>query len=357
VAIGLSGGVDSSVAAALLRDEGHDVVAVTMAIYDGSFALEGSGKHACYGADEIEDIRSAAAVCKKIGIPLHVIDLKREFREHVIDYFRGEYLKGRTPNPCIVCNQRLKFDFLLEKAKMAGIDFDLFATGHYARTVETGGRFLLKRAKDLSKDQSYFLYALTPHQISRTVFPLGEYNKDQVRDIARSLGLETSDRPESQDFVAGGDYSPLFRKGEAKEGDIVDKEGVILGRHRGIIHYTVGQRRGIGLGSSRPLYVIDIDACKNRIVVGHREALYSRGLIASDLNLIAIDELEREYRVEVKIRLQHRETGARLFPHENNRARIVFDKPQISVTPGQSAVFYQGDNVLGGGIIERALSA
>ena len=179
VAIGLSGGVDSSVAAALLRDEGHDVMGVTMAIYDGSFTLKGSGKHACYGADEMEDISSAAAVCKKLGIPFHVIDLKREFREHVIDYFRAEYLKGRTPNPCIVCNQRLKFDFLLEKAKMAGIEFDLFATGHYARTAEREGRFLLKRAKDLSKDQSYFLYALTPRQISRTVFPLGEYNKDR----------------------------------------------------------------------------------------------------------------------------------------------------------------------------------
>ena len=352
VAVGLSGGVDSSVAAALLKDKGYDVIGVAMEVFDGSVAVKGTEKHACYGPDEKEDMDSAASVCKNLGIPFHVIDLKKEFRKHVIAYFRNEYLKGRTPNPCVVCNQRLKFGFLLGKAKKAGIDFDLFATGHYARIVESSGRFLLKRSADLSKDQTYFLYALTSDQRSRILFPLGEYHKKQVRDIARTLGLVTSDRPESQDFISGGDYTPLFEKGEVKEGDIVDEKGEVLGSHRGIIHYTIGQRRGLGIASSRPLYVVRIDAEKNRLVVGERDALFSRGFIATDLNLIAIDRLERSHHVKVKIRLKHEGADAKISPDKNNRAKIVFNEPQMSVTPGQSAVFYRGETVLGGGIIE-----
>ena len=353
VAVGLSGGVDSSVAAALLKDKGYDVIGVAMEIFDGSVAVKGAEKHACYGPDEKEDIDSAASVCKNLGIPFHVIDLKKEFGEHVLAYFRDEYLKGRTPNPCVVCNQRLKFGFLLEKAKKAGVDFDLFATGHYARIVESNGRFLIKRPADLSKDQTYFLYALTSDQRSRILFPLGEYHKKQVRDIARSFGLVTSDRPESQDFISGGDYTPLFERGEVKEGDIVDEKGEVLGRHRGIVHYTIGQRRGLGLSSPRPLYVIRIDAEKNRLVVSDREALFSKGFIAKDLNLISIDQLDGSHNVKVKIRLRHEGADAKIFPYKNNKAKILFDEPQMSVTPGQSAVFYTGETVLGGGIIER----
>jgi tRNA-specific 2-thiouridylase len=209
---------------------------------------------------------------------------------------------------------------------------------------------------DLFKDQTYFLYALTPDQLSRTLFPLGEYRKKEVRDIARSLGLNTSDRPESQDFITGNNYSPLFRTGEIKDGDIVDENGNILGRHRGIIHYTIGQRKGLGVSSPRPLYISRIDAERNRIIVSDKEALFSKGLISRDLNLIAIDKLDRSYKVKVKIRLQHKEADAELLPYKNNRAEIIFDEPQISVTPGQSAVFYVDDTVLGGGIIEKALS-
>ena len=355
VAVGLSGGVDSSVAAALLKEKGYDVIGLCMAIYDGSVDVKASEKHACYGPDEKEDIESAESVCRSLDIPLHVIDLKTEFKERVIGYFRDEYLKGRTPNPCIVCNRNLKFGFLLEKARRGGLDFDFFATGHYARVIESDGRFLLKRPLDLSKDQTYFLYSLTREQLAGIILPLGEYRKKEVREIAASLGLKTSDRPESQDFISGNDYTPLFTIGEIKEGDIVDEKGNILGRHSGIIHYTIGQRKGLGIAAPRPLYVSRIDAERNRVVVSDRESLFSTGLIAGGLNLIAVDKIEGPLKTKVKIRLQHQGADAVISPLENNRAKIVFDEPQLSVTPGQSAVFYLDETVLGGGIIERAI--
>ena len=355
VAVGLSGGVDSSMAAALLKEEGYEVIGVSMLTFDPSMPVTESERHACYGPGEEEDVKSAAAVCHKLGIPFHAIDLREEFRNHVINYFRREYLEGRTPNPCIVCNHKLKFGFLLEKTKGMGIDFDFFATGHYAQIAESGGRFLLKRPTDLSKDQTYFLYALTQEQLSHTLFPLGKYTKPKVRQMARALGLETANRPESQDFISGMDYASLFYEEEVREGDIVDEKGSILGTHKGIIHYTVGQRKGLGISSDRPLYVLRIDALSNRVVVSDRENLLSDGLISADLNLIAVDRLVESHRIKAKIRLQHTEAGATLFPHENNRAKVIFDEPQMSVTPGQSAVFYERDIVFGGGIIEEAL--
>ena len=355
VAVGLSGGVDSSIAAALLKEKGYEVIGVSMMTFDASMPITESDRHACYGPGEEEDVKSAADVCHQLGIPFHAIDLREEFRNHVIEYFKSEYLEGRTPNPCIVCNHKLKFGFLLEKTKGMGIDFDFFATGHYAQIAESGGRFLLKRAADLSKDQTYFLYALTQEQLSHTLFPVGGHSKQEVRDMALAFGLETANRPESQDFISGTDYSSLFYKEEIKEGHIVDETGGILGTHRGIIHYTVGQRKGLGISSDRPLYVLRIDAQRNRIVVSDRENLLSEGLIAADLNLIAVDQLDRPHKVRVKIRLQHREADATLFPHENNRAKIVFDEPQMSITPGQSAVFYADDVVFGGGIIEHSI--
>ncbi|MFH1349596.1 MAG: tRNA 2-thiouridine(34) synthase MnmA [Pseudomonadota bacterium] len=354
VAVGLSGGVDSSVAAALLRQKGYDVIGLTMEIFDGSIAVKDSEAHACYGPGEKEDLDRAASICKKLGIPFHVVDLKREYKSHVIKYFRDEYLGGRTPNPCVVCNDRLKFGFLLEKAKEAGVDFEFFATGHYARIEKSEDRFLLKKAVDSSKDQSYFLYTLTPERLSRLFFPLGSYQKRHVRELARFFSLETADRPESQDFVAGGDYACFFTKEEVKEGNIVDVTGKNLGKHRGITHYTVGQRRGLGIAADRPLYVISIDAQNNQIIVGERQNLFSKGLIASKPNLIAIDRLDRPYNVKAKIRLQHREADATVLPHENGKAKILFDEPQLAVSPGQSVVLYSDDIVLGGGIIEQA---
>ena len=355
VAVGLSGGVDSSVAAALLQKQNYAVCGITMEIYDDALGVDDSTKHACYGPGEKEDVESAAAICRKLKIPFHTIDLRQEYQNHVIHYFRNEYLEGKTPNPCVVCNQKLKFGFLLEKARQAGLEFDYFATGHYARIENAGDRFLLKRAADHSKDQTYFLYGLAQHQLARTLLPLGDHAKQQVREIAHSLGLQSADREESQDFIDGGDYSVLFDKNEIKAGDIVDESGQVLGKHRGIIHYTIGQRRGLGIASRRPLYVRQIDAAHNRIIVSHRENL-SNGLVATDLNLIGGDRIEQPLNdVQVKIRLRHKAAEATVYPTDGNNTKIVFKVPQMSVTPGQSAVIYSGDTVLGGGIISAAL--
>jgi tRNA-specific 2-thiouridylase len=357
VAVGLSGGVDSSVAAALLKGKGYKVRGITMQIFDGSLELREGQKHACYGPGEIEDLEAAESVCKKLNIPLDMIDLRKEYREFVIEHFRSEYLAGKTPNPCIVCNRRLKFGFLIEKAKKVGADFEFFATGHYARIVKSGGRFLLQKAKDPSKDQSYFLYTLTPGQLSHIIFPLGTHSKNQVREMARAFDLTTADRAESQDFIAGGDYSLFFEKDEIKAGEIMDRDGKILGKHRGIIHHTVGQRRGLGIASSRPLYVLNIDAAKNRIIVGDKENLYSQGLIAKDINLIALDKIEQPYRTKVKIRLNSPAVDATVLPYKKDKLKVLFNKAQMSVTPGQHAVFYNKDTVIGGGVIQHALKS
>ena len=355
VAVGLSGGVDSSVAAALLQKQNYAVCGITMEIYDDALGVDESAKHACYGPGEKEDVESAAAICRKLKIPFHTIDLRQEYQNHVIHYFRNEYLEGKTPNPCVVCNQKLKFGFLLEKARQAGLEFDYFATGHYARIENAGDRFLLKRAADHSKDQTYFLYGLAQHQLARTLLPLGDHAKQQVRKIAHALGLQTADREESQDFIDGGDYSVLFDKNEIKAGDIVDESGQVLGKHRGIIHYTIGQRRGLGIASHHPLYVRQIDAAHNRIIVSYQENL-SMGLVATDLNFISGDRIEQPLNdVQVKIRLRHKAAEATVYPTDGNNTKILFKVPQMSVTPGQSAVIYSGDTVLGGGIISAAL--
>ena len=357
VAVGLSGGVDSSVAAALLKEKGYAVRGITMQIFDGSLDLKEGHKHACYGPGEAEDLEAAESVCKKLDIPLDAIDLRAEYRQFVIDHFKSEYLSGKTPNPCVACNRLLKFGFLIEKAKSIGATFELFATGHYARIVKSGDRYLLKKAKDPSKDQSYFLYTLTREQLQHIIFPLGTHRKDKVREMARDFGLATANRAESQDFIAGGDYSLFFDKNEIKPGDIVNRDGKILGEHRGIIHHTVGQRRGLGIASDRPLYVVKIDAAKNRIIVGDKEDLFSAGLIATDINLIALDKIKQPYRVSVKIRLNSRAVDATVYPHKNGRLKVMFNKPQLSVTPGQHAVFYDKDTVVGGGVIQQALKS
>lgn len=356
VAVGLSGGVDSSVTAALLKNEGYDVFGLFMSIYDENIKIEVAGKNACYGPNKKNDIATARSVSDTLGIPFHVIDLSREFTEYVIEYFRNEYLGGRTPNPCIVCNRELKFGFMLKKAREAGIEFDRFATGHYARITEENNRYLLKRPVDISKDQTYFLYSLSQDQLSRIIFPLGNYNKPEVRDIARSIGLQTSERPESQDFISGGDYTPFFNEGEINEGDIINKEGKVLGKHKGIIYYTVGQRKGLGIAAPNPLYVSEIDVENNRIIVTDQSEIMTKGLIAKDINLISVDKLNEPIRVDVKIRVQHKAAPAVLSGLGGGKVEVVFDEPQLAVTPGQSAVFYDGDVVLGGGVIEKSLA-
>ena len=353
VAVGLSGGVDSSVAAALLKEGGHDVIGITMEIYDGSEPVPGSTKNACYGPDEKEDVETARRICKRFDIPFYSIDLRQEYKAHVIQYFQNEYLAGRTPNPCIVCNQKLKFGFLWQKARAAGIDFDLFATGHYARIAKSKGRFLLRTATDKEKDQTYFLYRLTQKQLSQTLFPLGDYTKGQVRKLAQGFGLETAERVESQDFIAGGDYSVFFDTEKVPQGDIIDQQGRVLGTHRGIIHYTVGQRKGLGIAHSHPLYVQRIDAANNRIVVSDKESLFSESLVAANLNLMALDRLDRPYCVKAKIRLNHTAAKATIYPLGDDRVKVTFVDAQEAVTPGQSVVCYADDLILGGGIIEQ----
>lgn len=352
VLIGLSGGVDSAVAAFLLKKEGFDVEGIFMEIWGGEDT--GCGKPACYGPEE-KDIEDVKKITEMLEIPLHIIDLKKEYKNIVLDYFKNEYLKGKTPNPCIVCNRFLKFEVLLEKALSSGIKTDYFATGHYAIVEydENRKRYILKKGIDKEKDQSYFLYLLTQEQLSKVVFPLGKLKKENVREIARKNNLPVSEKEESQDFISGDRFF-LFENG-TKPGDIVDKNGNVLGKHRGIIYYTIGQRRGLGIAAGKPLYVIGIDAEKNRIVVGEEKNVYKRCLIAGNINFVSVDKVENGMNVEGKIRYKSPLSPASVFPYKNGKIIVKFDKPQWAITPGQSVVLYKKDELLFGGVIEKGV--
>ena len=357
VAIGLSGGVDSSVAAWLLKRDGWQVTGLTMSIWDGSVPIPDEGISGCFGPGEARDLEAAQAVAARIGIGHRVVPLAEEYKQTVLAYFREEYLAGRTPNPCVRCNQQMKFGFLLEQARKLGVEFEKFATGHYARVRfdEASGRWQLLRGRDAEKDQSYFLSRLKQEQLALLVFPLGELRKDEVKQIARDQGWsDLAEKDESQDFIECDDYSVLFRPGDAKPGDFVTRAGKVLGRHRGIIHYTIGQRKGLELGGGgTPWYVLEIDAPRNRVVVGPREELYSRELTASDLNWVALaGPPAGPLRCLVQIRQRHKAAPATVTTEEG-RLKAVFDEPQLSVTPGQIAVFYDGDTVLASGTIEK----
>ncbi len=356
VAVGMSGGVDSSLAAALLREQGYQVIGLTMKIYGGELTCIASRGHACYGPGEEEDIEVTASVAAHLGIPLHVIDLHAEYREHVLSHFTNEYLTGRTPNPCTRCNPMLKFGFLLEKARAAGIAFDFFATGHYVRVSrDEHGRCVLKKARDAKKDQSYFLYALPPSLLGSLLFPLGDMSKGDVRARAEELQLPVSRRPESQDFIEGGAYGDLFNESDIRPGPVIDASGRRLGTHRGIIHYTIGQRRGIGIAHSEPLYVTGIDAARNAIIIGPKAALYSSGLHAAGLHLLSTDALSAGRAVQARIRHNHSPAPAIVTSCDSDSVAIAFEQPQLSVTPGQAVVFYDGDIVLGGAVIEKPI--
>lgn len=353
VIVAMSGGVDSSVAAALLKEKGYQVVGVTMKIWGGDIHIETkSGSHACYGPCEVEDIKDAQKVAERLNIPIYIFDLRKEYEVNVLDYFRKEYLSGKTPNPCVRCNEMVKFGALIQKTKGSGIEFDYFATGHYVRVEYDNerSRYLLKKARDLRKDQSYFLYALSQKQLGKCLFPLGELTKEEVRQKASNLELSVRDKPESQDFIAG-DYSSLLDS-PLKPGPILNEEGEVLGIHKGIQFYTVGQRRGLGIAVGKSLYVTRIDKEKNTIEVGPEEALYKNELIASGLNWIAIEELKEPIKVTTKIRYLHKGSEAKLTPRDNRRVYVKFKKPQRAITPGQAVVFYDRDIVIGGGTIE-----
>lgn len=348
----MSGGVDSSVAAALLKEKGYQVTGVTMKIWGGEVPLEEEPHHACYGPGEAQDIEDARKVAQMLDIPFHIIDLKQAYQTEVLDYYCREYIAGRTPNPCLRCNRTVKFGALLEKAWQSGIEFDYFATGHYARVEynQKKHRYLLKKAADLSKDQSYFLSSLSQEQLGQALFPLGDYTKSEVRKIAADFGLEVHDKPESQDFIAGG-YRSLV--GVSQPGPILDRQGNTLGEHKGISHYTIGQRKGLGISTPEPSYVIDIDPEKNAIIIGSKEDLYQDQLIASGLNWIAIEKLTEPIEVKARIRYRHPEAEAKVTPLDGDKVYVKFNQPQPAITPGQAVVFYQGDTVVGGGTIER----
>jgi len=342
----MSGGVDSSVAAMLLKNEGYDVSGVTMC-----FGIRDEGdKVRCCGPDAVDD---AKTVCDRLKIPHYVFDYADQLEEMVIAKFIGEYMKGRTPNPCVDCNRYLKFGTLLEKAKVLGFDF--LATGHYAAIEKNSAGYLLKRPKDKKKDQTYFLYPIPYNGLGAILFPLASLTKDEVRAMAKKSALPVAEKQESQDicFVTEKNYQ-VFLSGRVqglKAGNIVDIRGNVLGEHRGIIYYTIGQRGGLGISHRTPLYVVSIDPGKSEIVVGEKKALKAKGLIAGDLNMLA-GEWPRQ--ACAKIRYRKKEAACGITP-ENDRIRVTFAEEQEAITPGQSVVLYENDRVLGGGIIEEVL--
>jgi len=352
VVVAMSGGVDSSVAAALLKEEGYQVIGVTMQIWPSDKQAYEDRFGGCCGIGAIED---AKKVAYKLGIPHYVMNFRDIFARKVIADFCEEYSLGRTPNPCIRCNQYIKFDALLERAKGLGADF--VATGHHARIEKDKEIYLLKKGVDQSKDQSYFLYPITQEQLKHTLMPIGNFAKDKVREIARELELPVAAKSESQEicFIPDDDY-PNFLKDyipqAAKPGLILDEQGSTLGNHRGILFYTVGQRKGLGISAKEPLYVIAIEPEKNAIVVGTKEKALGDELIACRLNWITTARLTQSITVKAKIRYRHQEAEATLNPVDENRVYVKFNEPQMAITPGQAIVFYDGDIVIGGGTIE-----
>jgi len=347
IAVALSGGVDSSVAALLLHKAGHEVIGLHMLLGQE----EDAEQHAAHQDQCSDRAEKVEGLCAALGIQCYIIDLRKEFRHHVINYFCNEYTNGKTPNPCIRCNKYLKFGYLLEKA--CSFDAEYLATGHYARIEFRDDVYHLLKAKDLNKDQSYVLYTLNQEQCKHILFPLGDYSKDEIRMVALENNLPTADEPSSQDicFVNGsyGDFLGRYIKMTA--GEVVDKNGQILGRHEGIALYTIGQRHGLGLASGERLYVTRIESDQNRIIVGREEELYCNGLVAGDVNWISGEPPCGEMDVTAKIRYKSPEVAATLYP-DINSAKVIFDQAQRAVTPGQAVVFYRNNEVIGGGTIE-----
>jgi tRNA-specific 2-thiouridylase len=346
----MSGGVDSSVAAALLVEAGHEVVGLSMQLYDQRTSTEAFGS--CCSLDDLQDARRVAAT---IGFPHYLINFEEQFRRTVVDNFVAEYAAGRTPIPCVHCNASLKFATLVERA--AGLDAAAVATGHYARVRfdEDARRYRLFRSRDADKDQTYFLFSLTQDQLAHAMFPVGHLGKSEVRAHAARLGLAVADKPDSHEicFVPDGNAAGFVERhlDHQPEGEVVDSSGRVLGRHRGIHRLTVGQRRGLGLATGTPLYVLRLEPADARVVVGPREELGRRDLVASTVNWIEGTPPEGPIRATARIRHRHRDAAATITPEGRDAASVVFDEPQMAVTPGQAAVFYRGDEVIGGGWI------
>lgn len=340
VVVAMSGGVDSSVSAALLQEQGYEVIGVTMRVWKNTQDLA---------------VQDAQLIAKRLNIPHQLLDLREVFAKEIVAYFINEYLLGRTPNPCVQCNHYLKFGELLNWAKSIGADY--LATGHYANLAKVGERYLLKKSHSTHKDQTYPLYHLTQGQLAKIIFPLAKYDKTEVRKLASQFKLEVADKAESQDicFITDQNYVKFIEEQsriKIKAGNFVDKFGKILGRHRGIYHYTIGQRKGLGIATGKPVFVTAIDALKNEIILGDEEDILAKELFVSKLNFIPVDQLTKPTQASVKIRYGAKEAEALLIPEKKDLLRVKFAAPQRAITPGQSAVFYQGDLVLGGGIIQ-----
>jgi len=345
VVIAMSGGVDSSAAAALLKEEGHEVIGATMQV----ISSDNQNAHAGIYARQ---------VARKLGIPHHVMDFRDIFARRVIDDFCREYRRGRTPNPCVLCNKDIKFGALWERARELGAGF--LATGHHARVErdENSGNYLLKKGADAQKDQSYFLCQLNQEQLSRTLFPIGHLTKDKVRQIARELELPVADRSESQEicFIPDDDYPGFLENhvpGATSPGPVFDREGRLLGQHQGLIYYTIGQRKGLGIAAAGPMYVTAIEPDRNAIVVGTKEQTYGMELVADNLNWIAMPAPESPIKVKARIRYRHAEAEATVSPLDNDSVYVKFAEPQMASIPGQSGGFYDGDTVIGGGTISK----
>jgi len=348
VVVAMSGGVDSSAAAAILKREGYEVIGVTMRLWTEGNGGSPAPHRRCCSLEEVEDARR---VCQVLDIPFYVLNFEPQFQTYVVDYFCQEYLRGRTPNPCLACNKWIKFDFLLKRALTLGASY--LATGHYARIDQRDGRYVLRKAIDSAKDQSYVLYDLGQKELEHLLFPLGEHTKSEARRLAQEIGMPVWDKAESQEicFVTNGDYHDFLNERRLTQpGDIVDTEGKVLGRHSGIGFYTIGQRRGLGLVAHKPLYVLSIEPDSNRVVVGSNEQLLRSELAASEVSYVSGEPPPEPFDVYAKIRYKSPEAKANLYP-QGGKARVVFEEPQRAITPGQAVVFYRDDVVLGGGII------
>ena len=354
IVVGMSGGVDSSVAAALLKRKGYDVIGVTFKTWPKSECGTSFGRACC----NLEAVTRSRAVCEELGIPYYVFDMSKEFKKEVINYFLSQYLKGLTPNPCVVCNEKIKFGRLVSKARSLGAK--RIATGHYANVSEDKkiNRFILREGKDKIKDQSYFLFSLKQGQLKEAIFPLGDITKAETRKLARKFNLVTFNTVSSQDicFIRDLEYAEYIKKEtglEIKAGDIVNSYGKVIGRHKGVVYYTIGQRRGLGVAYSEPLYVTGLDVEKNRIIVGTKTDVMKKSIIIEKLNWISVDNITKPIEVFARIRYGHKKAKALVSRSGVDLVRVDFEEPQEAPTPGQAAVFYRKDAVVGGGWIKE----